>query len=146
MRHFEGSERCDIILWLFAGITDFEPEEQALVLERMSAHLADSGTLVLDLPRLSTNATRVSGQTYIIEQPRVPTYYGTLPIDAEMLRHPAHVGMDWVRRVRYLPQADRPERAGVVLLVAHRARANHTPSRCQVCRLRRCGTSLSHGK
>ena len=110
VRQFESSERFDVILWMFSGISDFSPAEQVEVLANLSRHLAEGGKLIVDVPNKKTNATRVEGRTQLIEIEGLPTYYGTVPSDADLLGYADRLGFRNVRRVSYRPLPENPER------------------------------------
>lgn len=84
LKTFQCEERFNTILWLFCGITDFSPMEQADMLAKLSRLLNPGGHLIVDLPMGESNATKVEGQEHVIKREDKPDYHGYVPTDKEM--------------------------------------------------------------
>ena len=43
-----GARKFDLILWLWSGLADFPKQHQALVIKKLTKHLVEGGTLIID--------------------------------------------------------------------------------------------------
>jgi len=70
LNKFETPDKFDVILWLWAGICEFTPNEQARLIKKLILSLKDNGILILDsiLPSIyPTNATHSQDQYHVIK-------------------------------------------------------------------------------
>lgn len=68
------SERADAALWMWSGIIDFAPEEQANAIKNIYDSLNPHGRLIIDIPRLGyqTYAQHIDSQHLRFDSPYGP--------------------------------------------------------------------------
>lgn len=95
-------ERVDSALWMWSGIIDFAPEEQAHTIKHLADLLKEKGKLFIDIPRIGTQTIAIHQDSQRIN---MKTDFGEMecyiPTTVEVQEYAHQAGFNRVDEINY---------------------------------------------
>ncbi len=94
--HFYDAQKFDLVLWMWSGFLELNPQEKLLALRSVAKSQNSGGKLILDIPTEIKGETIVEAANRFVSNPYVKEgyepFYGHLVTDAELIQMTTDAG------------------------------------------------------
>lgn len=105
----EADRKFDLILWMWASISEFSQAEQLSILSNLYSHLEDNGRIILDAvpeSREPNSTTKLSKGNYVFDT-EYGKDYGYFPTHDEIMGYATSLEVADVSQISYKTDTDR---------------------------------------
>lgn len=107
---FTTKDPFDLILWLWSGISDFNPDEQLKVIKNLVNYLSENGILILETLYCGEKPKNsdISEGYYYTKAINNSVIHGYIPSSEKISNYKDQLGFRMLKQLHYLTSTNRP--------------------------------------